>query len=137
MTGPDQVIAAARECIGTPFLHQARVPGRGMDCAGLIIHVAKSLGFDYQDVIGYPRRPYRDLLRKTLDSQQCLDQVDHDDMSAGDVLLMRIRYEPQHLGVFTGENLIHSYSTVGRVVEHSLTAGWRKRITQVYRFVYE
>ena len=33
------VVAAAREWLGTPFHHQARLRGVGVDCVGLVIGV--------------------------------------------------------------------------------------------------
>ena len=47
MTALD-IIEAAAECIGVPFRHQGRSiepgPGQGIDCVGLAVHVARSLG---------------------------------------------------------------------------------------------
>ncbi len=34
----DAAIAAARTCLGTPFHHQGRAPGVGLDCIGLDHH---------------------------------------------------------------------------------------------------
>jgi hypothetical protein len=47
---------------------------------------------------------------------------------------MRFGNEPQHLAVFEGDNVIHAYESIGRVVEHRLDDKWRKRIVRVYRF---
>lgn len=52
----------------------------------------------------------------------------------GDVLLMRFKNDPQHLAIFAGETIIHSYSTVGMVCEHRLADVWIARIVGVYRF---
>lgn len=61
-------------------------------------------------------------------------RVPKSQMRAGDILLMRFDGEPQHLALYTGENIIHSYETMGKVVEHALTDTWNRRITAVYRF---
>ena len=36
------IIASARACLGTPFLHQGRIPGVALDCAGLVGIIADS-----------------------------------------------------------------------------------------------
>lgn len=51
----EQIIAKAREFIGTPYLHQGRVKGAGIDCCGLVIQVAKELGLSDYDLTGYSR----------------------------------------------------------------------------------
>ena len=128
----DEIIAAARSALGVPFKHQGRSLS-GMDCAGLVVHVARSLNLDYIDGDGYSRRPYGGLLETALDGQPCLERVTT--RQPGDVLLMRFTGEPQHLGIFTGDALIHSYANVGKVCEHWIDEAWARRIARVYRFV--
>lgn len=135
MTAAD-IIGYARECMGTPFAHQGRVPGLALDCAGLCVHVAQRLGYQPKDVIGYSAQPSPGSLESALADQLCVTRVAETPAArqAGDVLLMRFRANPQHLAIFTGENIIHSYSTVGKVVEHRLDGKWESRIVAVYRF---
>lgn len=128
----DDIITAARSALGVPFKHQGR-SASGLDCAGLIVHVAQSLGLDYVDSDGYSRRPSGGLLESALDGQPCLERVAR--RQPGDVLLMRFTGEPQHLGIFTGETLIHSYANVGKVCEHRVDEAWARRIVRAYRFV--
>jgi len=128
----DDIIAAARECLETPFRHQGRRIGQGLDCAGVVAHVADRLGLHYDAPTNYGRTPYRGLLEATLDAQTCLDRVQV--MQAGDVLLMKWKAEPMHLAVWTGETVIHAYESVGKCVEHGLDAAWRARIVRAYRF---
>jgi cell wall-associated NlpC family hydrolase len=128
----DQVIAAAREAIGTPFRHQGRTIGWALDCAGLVIHVALSIGAEYRDSQGYARRPSGGLLEAALDDQPCLDRVF--EMQAGDVLLMRFSGDPQHLAIYTGSTIIHAFAAGRKVCEHLLDDVWRSRIVRIYRF---
>lgn len=129
------IVAAARAAIGTPFLHQGRVAGAGLDCAGLVVHVAQEIGADYVDATGYARHPSQGLLEAILDSQPCLVRVSLGERQAGNVLLMKFAGDPQHLGVCAGDTIIHAYSTVGQVCEHRLDEAWERRIVRVYRFV--
>ena len=128
----DDIIAAARACLGTPFVHQGRIPGMALDCAGLVIAVAATVGAEYVDYPGYGRSPANGLLEAALDAQPFLERVA--DRQPGDVLLMRFSGEPQHLAICTGDNIIHSYESVGKACEHRLSDVWAARIVRVYRF---
>lgn len=128
----DDILSAARGCIGTPFRHQGRIPGVALDCAGLVVAVAKEIGADYIDRPGYSRNPSGGLLESALDDQPCLERVT--DRQPGDVLLMRFKGEPQHLAICAGETVIHSYEAVGKVCEHRLADVWVSRIVRAYRF---
>jgi cell wall-associated NlpC family hydrolase len=129
----DQVEAAARECIGTPFRHLGRIVGRGLDCIGVVIHCAQSLGADHWTSESYGRNPNGGILEAALDAQPCLEIVT--DRQPGDILLMRFNTEPQHVAVYTAEDtIIHGYESVGIVCEHRLSGVWAARIVKIYRF---
>jgi cell wall-associated NlpC family hydrolase len=129
----NKIIKYARECLGTPYVHQGRMIGRGLDCAGVIVHVAKRLGFDPIELPGYSPSPSDGLLELSADAQPYLMRVNT--MQAGDVLMMRFVGDPQHVGIFTGDNLIHSYMQIDRVVEHTLDKKWAARVVRIYRFM--
>jgi hypothetical protein len=59
MTTRAQVATQARAWIGTPFAHQHRARGVGVDCVGLVIGVARELGLvpSCFDVTGYGSVP--------------------------------------------------------------------------------
>jgi cell wall-associated NlpC family hydrolase len=131
---PDDIIAAARSALGTPFRHQGREVGRGLDCAGLICHVCDTLGIAYSDQTRYARQPSGGLLESALDGHQCIERVQGSPMP-GDLLLLRFAGEPQHLAIFTGTNMIHAHQPLGKVCEHGFTGPWPRRLVRVYRFV--
>ena len=126
------ILAAARAALDTPFVHQGRIAGLALDCAGLIVHVARSIGVSYIDVPAYGRSPHQGLLQATLDANDCIARVS--DRQSGDILLMRFSSEPQHLAICAGDTMIHSYLHVGKVCEHRLSPMWAARIVCVYRF---
>lgn len=127
----DEIIARARACVGTPFRHQGRIPGHGMDCAGLAVHVA-SAWHHVAEPRAYGRLPHNAMLQHWIGEQSFLTSTSQP--QPGDVLLMRFGREPQHLAICAGETIIHSYEKAGAVVEHNLDATWRRRIVAVYRF---
>ena len=130
MTTGQDVVAEARTWIGTPFQHQGRVKGRAVDCAGLVVGVAHSLGFEIADMAGYARQPFGNLLKAICEAQG----VKVDTPQPGDILLMRFVREPQHLAVHAVDTIIHSYQRAGKVTEHRMDNVWRDRIVAVYRF---
>jgi len=137
---PHKIIAAAFECMGTPFVHQGRVPGLGIDCAGLLVHCFKSLGLPYNDESGYPRTPYDGQLQKILDIQPALQRIAVADALPGDWLTMRMSKDPQHLALRADDRnghqyIIHAASESGAVVHHRIDDLNRARITGAYRMV--
>ena len=130
----DDIIAAARDCLGTPFVHQGRIPGRALDCAGLVVAVAQAIGVEYIDQTGYSRSPSGGLLEAALDDQPGITRIAPFDREPGDILLMRFSGDPQHLAILAGETIIHAFEAPGLVCEHDLTDLWTRRIVRVYRF---
>lgn len=133
---PDDIVAAARATLGVPFVHQGRTL-RGLDCVGVALHVANVLGVGYVDVEGYPKRPSQGHLEATFEAHVAsgvLLRVNKEGMARGDFLLMKFKTDPQHVALWTGDTLIHSYANVGKVVEHRMDDEWAARIVRVYRF---
>lgn len=130
-----EIITTAREFVGVPFRHQGRSKS-GIDCVGLPVVVASLHGLKPRDVSGYPRRPGGGLLEQTFDAHVEsgeLVRVPISQRQAGDFLMMSFSGQPQHLAIFTGENIIHAYEAVGKVCEHRLDEKWAGRIVRVYR----
>lgn len=134
MTTTDDILTAARQCIGTPFRHQGRMIAFGLDCAGVAIHVARQIGVGHLDVSGYGRTPASGQLEQSLDNQPCLERIPLTRPSPGDLLLMRFASDPQHIAIYAGETIIHAYEAAGRCCEHRLSSMWAARIVRVYRF---
>jgi cell wall-associated NlpC family hydrolase len=74
------------------------------------------------------------LLESSLDAQPDLERVmDVASRQPGDILLMRFKYEPQHIAICAGETMIHAYANVGKCCEHLIDGAWVSRIVRVYR----
>jgi cell wall-associated NlpC family hydrolase len=136
---PQEIMAAARAWLGTPWVHQGRLKNVGVDCGGLIIGVGKELGLLDFDTQAYGRIPDGYRLRALCDEHLMAKPVA--DIAAGDVLLMRFTRHPQHLAIVgdRGEpfSLIHAYADIGWCVEHGADPKWRRRIVAAYSFKSE
>lgn len=132
----NRFITAARACVGTPFRHQGRLPGIGLDCAGLVIHAAKAIGVTLKDYTGYPDTPFNGMLKRMCDEQIFLREIPKTDALPGDILLMRVREAPQHLAIVSyGNYIIHAFQNIGKVAEHGIDDLMRVKIVAVYRFI--
>ncbi len=128
-----QIVTRARFCIGTPFRHQGRIPGKGLDCVGVIACVGHELGlFDY-DFAGYGRLPKKGELERHINAAG-FREISFEEAHPGDVLLIRFRKLPQHTAIVTDRGMLHAYIRAFGVVEHGVTAYWRQRIIAAYQF---
>lgn len=126
-----EISAAAFAMVGTPFHPQARMPGVGLDCIGVVVCVARQLGIPHSDLTAYPMRP-NGMLQPLLDAQ--LVRVKREPQE-GDVLLMSFDGEPHHVAVMVdGNRIVHAYSTVRKCVVQSYTDHWRAKVRAVYEF---
>lgn len=135
----DDILNAALQAIDTPFRHQGRVPGLGMDCAGLYVFICQSLDIPYQDATGYPRTPFGGELERQLDEQPSLQRIPADDAGKGDILIMRMTKQPQHIAIHAGDEagypcVIHASEMHGKVCHHRIDELWRARVVRAYRF---
>lgn len=123
----DLVVYAARSWIGAPWAHQGRSRG-GVDCAGLVICVARSLGLVPAafDVQGYARLPDGRTLIEQCDAH--MNPVAQNEMQPGDVVVARFDSAAQHFGIAApyrhgGLSIIHAAARYGAVIETRLLFG--------------
>ena len=125
------LVEAARAYIGTPFHHQGRVRGVGVDCVGLVVCAARDAGYTVKDTTVYARDPDGASLVGALSEQM---QPVEGGWMPGDVLTFWVVKPglPQHVGIYAGETVIHA--PIGRrVAEHRLTAQMLKKLHSVWR----
>lgn len=128
-----EIVAEARRWLGTPFIHQGRQLGVGVDCVGVLFGVAWALGLSQFDFRAYLPRPNTDTMSALL--REHLEPIAVADAREGDVLHFVIAGRPQHVGLLTAPDyLLHAYQAVGRCVEHRLDDTWRRRIRGAYRY---
>lgn len=135
----DEIVAAARRWIGTPYLHQASLLHVGCDCLGLVRGV-------WRDVVGEEPEeapPYTPDWAEALGFETLLDAahrhfapVPLSDYRAGDVLLFQFRdhLPAKHLGVATSAtHMVHAHSGAC-VSEVAIGPHWRKRLAAAFSF---
>ena len=126
------MISSARACLGTPFHHQGRVVGVGLDCIGVVVVALRAVGREVRDRGDYGVRPDGASLVRALEEHGA---VAVSDIQAGDVLVFRYDHQPQHVALaVSGEAMIHSFAPAGRVVETGIGAYWRRRLVGSWRF---
>lgn len=113
----DAVVARARSLVGTRFRAQGR-GSDGLDCVGLVAAALAVPGVrgDYALRGGCVRRVNEGLAAAGL--------VSVGEAAAGDVLVMQAGPGQLHLGLWTGEGLVHADAGLRRVVERPGAAPW-------------
>ncbi len=108
----DAIVARARSLLGTRFRLHGRDPSTGLDCVGLAVCVAQ----DARAVpSGYPLRGGSIAGYIALIDSFC-SRSSHPPC-AGDLLLIEMSATQFHLGIWTGDSLVHAHAGLNRVVE--------------------
>jgi NlpC/P60 family putative phage cell wall peptidase len=138
-----EIVARARDWIGTPYQHQASCCGAGTDCLGLLRGLWREMfGKEPEHVPAYTPDWSEPSGREDLiaAAERHLHRVQRLDAREGDVIVLRMApgSVAKHVGILARaedgyETLIHAYSGHG-VVESPLTPAWARRIAGVFRF---
>lgn len=141
MSAPrDQIVDAARQWLGTPYVHQASAHRAGCDCLGLVRGVWRMVvgqepctvppySFDWNEAQGHEGlwQGAQEHLRMAAQPQ------------IGQVLLFRMREDTvaKHMGIQTAlgpdPKFIHAYARSG-VVEVPLSWPWQRRLAARFEF---
>ena len=135
-----EVVEFLRTMLGTPFHHQGRLPGVGIDCIGAVIVPLQYFKIMDYDVGIYSRLPDSSKIYAFLSEAEkngIAWVIPKKDRLPGDVGLFRIRKEPQHFAWITDVGVLHAqYSNNPKrksVVEHSMDQKWLDSLIKVYR----
>lgn len=147
MTTGRDIAAQARELIGTPWKHQARCRGVGVDCIGLLVLTARACGVPIRDCIEYGPNPNPRRLISQLAAQfervsgtdalsLSRDERALEHVAPGRVLVFAIaRHDvPQHVGIASEVGVVHTYRDAGHVAEHALDREWSSYLHSVWAF---
>jgi NlpC/P60 family putative phage cell wall peptidase len=147
---PDDIVAAARSWLGTPYHHQAAVKGVGCDCLGLVRGV-------YEELLGRPAEAPPPYSRDWAEASTCetmleaarrhFIEIEPGEARAGDIVIFRLRAGamakhaailsagsllPGNAGV-SGCRMIHAVEGAP-VSEVHLSSWWRRRVAAAFRF---
>jgi NlpC/P60 family putative phage cell wall peptidase len=134
MTTPAILLHAARRYIGTPWVHQGRLRGIGIDCIGLLVGAFNEAGLPVKDVANYPKKPTgNDWLLEEL--RRRLTRVIDGSMQPGDVLCFKWSLHPWHVALLSyDDTMIHAYKRLNECVEQPLTNHWRASMHSIWRW---
>jgi cell wall-associated NlpC family hydrolase len=117
---PATVIEEARSLVGVPFRHQGR-DMLGIDCVGVPIYALLRHGAlprDFQTA-AYGRLPTGALIERL--KAHCTPATRPVPAS---LVVIAWRNVAAHVGILTGDTIIHAYERVGEVVEHGYRGRW-------------
>lgn len=111
-----EVVRRARGLLGVRFRLHGRDPSYGVDCVGLVALATQTAAPN-----GYHRRDCDDdrwccMLDQRFDRQR--------DLAPGAILLLAPAPTQRHLGIWSGDGLIHADAGLGYVVETPGAPGW-------------
>jgi cell wall-associated NlpC family hydrolase len=130
-----EIVAEARSWLGVPWRHQGRSRS-GIDCAGLLVLVARSLGLGDYDVTGYDRRARGQGFVEHFRAN--MDGIGVADARPGDVLVFAEEAYPCHCGFLTEHrstaHLLHAHATRRQVIEEPYAGEWPLKVKFAFRF---
>jgi cell wall-associated NlpC family hydrolase len=127
-----EIVAEARKWLDTPFHHNGRVLGAGVDCYGVVEMVGRALGVEIPPNIRYSRIPDESELLHYMNTYAVL--VPRDQATEGDIAIIPHQGAMRHMGILTDKGILHAWEPAGRVVEHSIDKGWARLIRRVYAY---
>lgn len=124
-----------RELLGTPWEHQQRTPGVGIDCIGMILVCSWMLGEQTQDFKAYGREPKSDILVR--ETAKRATRIELSQSLPADFFIFWTNDKtrrPRHYGML-GYNrvLYHTDVRLGGVTRQDISA-WEHRIHSAWRF---
>jgi cell wall-associated NlpC family hydrolase len=127
------IAGVALSMLGVPYHHDGRSREGGVDCLGLAVLCLQELGLPVQDRVGVPQ--HQDIWPEIIERVELhADQVDGE-LEPGDLLLFRGRLMNHHAAIYVSSGeMVHAFSSVGRVVAQPLDVNWLSRLAGAYRF---
>ena len=135
----NQIVAAAKNWIGTPYMHAASMQGVGCDCLGLVRGVWRDI-YGLEPEIPPPYAPdwidvsKRESLKDA--AQRHMAEIDPKKAGLGNLVLFRIEYSSvaKHAAILSGQDkMIHAYSRHA-VVESTMGPWWHRRLAYAFLF---
>jgi NlpC/P60 family putative phage cell wall peptidase len=135
----EDIVAATRSWLGTPYHHQASERGLGADCIGLVRGVWRDIyGFDAELPSAYSRDWAEASGDETLlaAAARHLVSIESSAMSPGDVVVFRLRAGliAKHAAILvTPQSFIHAMEGAA-ACEVPMSSWWRRRLAGTFAF---
>lgn len=135
MSKRERFLQAAISYLGTPFHHQGRLPGVGLDCAGVVVCAAREAEIEVADQRGYAHQPFGGLFEQAVLDHA--DPIGRAELLPGDLLLFAFGGAPQHIAVVTAVaerlHMVHAHAQVRKVAEQAVDAVWEAQLRGCFR----
>jgi cell wall-associated NlpC family hydrolase len=133
------VVRAARKCVGTPFKHQGRIIGVGLDCLGLVLAVLHECNYPGLPEVLRDKRVHRytTIPRGELYAglhKYCIRKQPNEALPA-DILVQWVDNNAQHLMVMTERHtVIHAIEKMpwSAVLEQRLLPSVRRKVINAF-----
>lgn len=131
----NKIIEKAREWLYTPWQHNQKTKGLGVDCVNFLAALAHECNYDIPPI---PKRYAR-----LAESNEIIDYlngyfIEKDNIypiGKADILLFKFSGYNTHVGIATShETMIHASSDHGCVVEHPIDGIWIRMLKKSWRF---
>ena len=141
----EHILAEALTWEGTPYHHQACLKGVGVDCAMLLVGIARDVGLlpaSWTPSVYSPEwhcHQKEELLVKTLRELGCVELETLEAAQPGDIVAFRIStyrtlLPVAHVGVLLpGQQLLHAVMARA-VVRHHIAARWQRDLALAFAF---
>ena len=132
------IVARAREYVGTPYRRKGRSKDSGVDCIGLVICVAHDLGISPYDTGAYSDRPnVREFDRLMLEAG--CRMLPHVQLASGDIVRLAMPRWPVHCAVYEeaadgSRWIVHAYLPHRKVTRDPLTPARESQVSSTWRY---
>jgi cell wall-associated NlpC family hydrolase len=127
----DEVVAAARRCVGARFRVQGRTRDGGLDCVGLVAIALHEAGVRVRAPGDYRLSGDNGGRFEPALSASGLEGHPPGAARRGDILLIAPSQGQRHLAVRTPDGFVHAHAGLGKIVE---TPGWPEQpVLSVWR----
>ncbi len=140
----DKIVTEALSWVDTPYHHQARVKGIGVDCCNLIAAIGENVGLVNSIII----EPYNlqwhlhsseEIMLKLIESYGCkqieFDKSRQETWPIGSIATFRYGRANSHLGIIMPNNtLIHAAADYGKVVHSYFDDKLLSRLQFLYTY---
>lgn len=136
MPSKADIVARARAMIGTPWRHQGRSPGRGLDCVGLLVKVSHELGIADEDFVTYSR--YTTGIEAIGFFAQRGIPIEIEAAGPGDAVVITDTMFPNHCGILAERDgmlmIVHAHAGRRAVIEEQYTGPLVKQTVAAFAF---